>query len=86
MLEGLRGLSLKGSFARQALKDDGAKAPQVRLGVVLQGHDHLGRHVHGGPAEGRRHDTVLQESGETEIGDFQSDIGWLRIFGFSIVA
>ena len=52
----------------QTLVDDGAQAPQVRLGVVLERHDHLGGHVHGGSAEGGSHVAVLQEAGKPEVG------------------
>ena len=41
VLERLRSLGLERGLAGQALKDDGTQAPEVGLGVVLQGHDHL---------------------------------------------
>ena len=42
LLQSLRGLGLEGGLASEALEDDGAQGPQVRAGVILQGHDHLG--------------------------------------------
>ena len=41
VLERLRCLGLERGLAGQALKDDGTQTPEVRFGVVLQGHDHL---------------------------------------------
>ena len=60
----LRSLGLEGRLACEALKDDCPEGPEVRLGVVLQRHDHLRRHVHRGPAQRRRHHAVLQEPRE----------------------
>ena len=34
-------LSLEGSLAGETLVHNGAHAPQVRLGIVLERHDHL---------------------------------------------
>ena len=42
VLEGLGCLGLEGGLPGQALEHDGAETPEVGLGVVLQGHDHLG--------------------------------------------
>lgn len=40
-LEGLGRLGREGSPPSEALEDDGAQTPQVRFGVVVQGHDHF---------------------------------------------
>ncbi len=37
----LSSLYLKGRLAGETLEDDGAQRPKVRLGVVLQRHDHF---------------------------------------------
>lgn len=79
LLQGLRCLGLERRSAREALEHDGADAPEVGLGVVLEGHDHLGRHVHWRPAERGRHHAVLEESREAEVGDLERDVRRRRL-------
>ena len=38
-------LSSEWRTARQALENNGAQTPQIRLGIILQGHDYFGRLV-----------------------------------------
>ena len=72
---------MEGSLPSETLEDDGAEGPEVGLGVVLQGHDDLGRHVHRGPAQGGRHHAVLQESRETKICNLQDNFRGRRVPG-----
>ena len=67
VLELLGGVGLKGRLAREALVHDGAQGPEVRLGVVLLTHDHLGGHVHRGTAQGGRHNAISEEAGEPKV-------------------
>jgi hypothetical protein len=47
----------------------------------------LAHHVHGGPAERGRHDPVLQETSESEVGNLQPDIArmWVPTTAVSIL-
>lgn len=85
----MRCLRLKRRLAGQALENDCANGPKIRLGAVLFGHDHLGclqswvyiyshsnisHHVHRRSTKSSGHDAVLKEARKAEVGDFQRDL------------